>query len=227
MPIGIEGVMLTRTITVTKRQHRTYLDALPGWDQLEPQEQELVRNESQSLGEDLYFMNRSRTAAGKRLVALRAILEPKGMWGNFLHTGFGMSKSTAYNYINEFVTVTESLSPAIVEIALRRGLNLNPVAIKKYPAPKTEDAEEILAYLIKIQEKQPRLVKPAARPPEVIKECLRYVIARQRRLPHRVQGKFMQDLIRGLRSSTHAAESKAVSASSRTKIALVKKHKAA
>lgn len=196
-----EGNPLTKPNLVRTPQ-RTFLDTIPGWEELNPKEQELVRSETHALGEELYFARKSRSAIGKHLVALRAVLEPKKMWSPLLHNGFNMSKSTAYNYINEYLVLSQKLTPVFVEIALRRGLNLNPVVIDANPPPKTEDATEIMSYLQKIQSIRPEASGHDPKPEDILRECVKIVLTRYGRLHKRSRAKFIQDFVSMLLART-------------------------
>jgi hypothetical protein len=174
------------------------LERLAGWNELPPEEMELVRNKSQSLAEELYLERKSRAAAGKLLVELRAILDPKRMWGDFLLNGYGMSKSTAYNYINEYVMLTAKLPPPFVEVVLELGINFRPEMLEKAHPPKTEDRDKIVSYLETLKKKALRPVLVQDEPPdEVLKNCLNYVFNRWNKLPKRarVRERFKADLI--------------------------------
>jgi hypothetical protein len=178
----------------------TSLETLDGWDQLNKEEMELVRSKSQSLSEALYIERKSRVATGKILIELRAILEPKGMWRTFLDTGYRMSRSTAYNYINDYNILAESLPAEFVEIVIQRGYNLRREVLKRMPPPKTEDPEKIIHYLEAVQKKEPKatpVVVVNDPPDEILKDCVHYVGKRWKKLPKRghIRERFKTDFM--------------------------------
>lgn len=188
---------VSKTLALTKTGP-TSLDSLPGWDQLKEGEMELVRSKSQSLSESLYLERKSRAAAGKLLIELRTILDPKGLWGKYLLNYYGMSKSTAYNYINDYTNLTSSLPPPFVEIVLQRGFNIRREVLKRMPPPKTDDPEKITAYLEAVQKKAPRPVLVPTEPPDaLLRNCVHFVETRWKKLPKssRVRERFKTDFI--------------------------------
>jgi hypothetical protein len=162
------------------------LDTTKGWNKLKESEQKVVRDETKALTEALNLKTESELEVGRHLTELRKILEPKRMFISHLDTNFGMSRATAYRYMELYTVTKKKLPKPVLEVAMRRGYR--PVQLKiieNNPPPKTSDPIVIGKYLDKI-ERMPREVKPEAtphNPDTLLKECINFASSRFDKLP--------------------------------------------
>lgn len=129
---------------------------------------QIVMTEGQALAQALLLEGRSKLAIGEHLTRIQAVLEPRRVFGRFLH-GFNMSKRTAYRYIKGYSNAEKRLPEPILRAAMVRGMNLigetdeKPLgiytaAVKKLPMPEHATPKQAHEYLDKLEES--RKIKP-------------------------------------------------------------------
>lgn len=163
------------------------LASIRGWDKLKTAEQDIVRRETKELQQTIQDAGRLRLAIGEHLSRVRDVLgakNHKGMWEKWLKTlPFGLSRSSANRYIQNYEVARTILPKPYMELALTREtgfLDRNMVAVN--PPPKTRKKEEMIEYLDSLQ--KPHRASDLADDPEVMKrEVYQYWKLRFDRLP--------------------------------------------
>lgn len=193
--------------------HTDAFSKLSWWKKLNPQEQTAVIGESQLLGTALLAFGQSRMAVGQHLEKLQSLLEPHNVFQKFLKT-FRFSTRTAYRYISGYRNASSLLPEPIVKAAMTRGLPLvgdtavKPLGaytevVKTLPPPPAPTELQANQYLDAI-EKMRRETRtsnvfelPVGDPTTLLKECLRFVATRYKRLPQnkRTRDAWMNRLI--------------------------------
>lgn len=160
------------------------LETLTGWDQLQQNEQEKVKNETIAAQEDRKSERESRLSLGKRLLTIRTILEPVGAWVEWLKNVFHMSVATAYRYIENYEIVSKKVSKKLLTMALNLGFELPARKLETARPPKTDDPEENLRFLERINNSSKGKVIVVEHPPdEVLKLLLNEFVLGFKRLP--------------------------------------------
>lgn len=170
---------------------RSAMEKMPWWTELSPSEQRQVLLETQSLTEELDKFGLSKLAIGEHLVKLRDILEPKKKFVSYLKHNFpeAFSRATAYRWIDNYQTATNTLPAPFVEVAMSQGYHvIDAEMVEKNPPPRTHDKAKIVAYLKKIKEEGKKAAKESAGdrddPEDVKKELFNYGCIRIARLPN-------------------------------------------
>lgn len=163
------------------------LASIRGWDKLKTAEQDIVRRETRELQQTIQDAGKLRLAIGEHLSKVRDVLgakNHKGMWERWLKTRpFGISRTVAHRYIQNYEVARTIFPKPIMEVALMRETDLidrSLVAVN--PPPKTRDKEKIIEYLDSLH--KPRKAIDLAGDPEVMKrEVYQYWKIRYDRLP--------------------------------------------
>jgi len=165
-----------------------------GWSKLEAFEQDKVRQETLKLEEARGLESKSKLGQGEHLAKLQSILLPKKMFLSYIGEVFGMSRPTAYRYIDLYNAAQSKLPAPILEMAIRNGTKINAQILKANPPPKTEDRSAIKKYLDNLS---PMRVEVAKSPDQLLKECVNFVSTRWSQLPnnHKTRTAFVQALV--------------------------------
>lgn len=159
---------------------------MKGWDGLEAAEQHSIKAETAALAKALETSGRAKLAIGEHLFKIQQILEPKRIFNRYLKTlPFGLSRATAYRYIDNY-TVARTLLPApVMKVAMMRSTeNLNLKMVEASPPPKTQSVTKINDYFDALRA-GPKLVEAKSQTPDALKkDCYNYVHLRFQRLPN-------------------------------------------
>jgi hypothetical protein len=191
---------------------KNVLVAFPGWESLEPEEQDVVVEQGRLLAEALVDNSRSSLAIGEHLTKLQEVLEPKRMFVKFLKN-FHFSQRTAYRYMTAYQYAKEKLPDLALKLAAARGMNFvgysaeKPLGVytevvKRLPPPETNSRREIQEWLEEIDErtkarrkraKTPRLGDPD----ELLEQVYRFIHLRVQQLPghHKTRGSFLRSIV--------------------------------
>lgn len=174
--------------------------ALSWWKKLSADEHVAVVNESKMLAQSLLHFGQAKVAIGEHLERLQGILEPHNVFQKFLKQ-FRFSKRTAYRYIAGYKNAKAALPQTVVKAAMQRGINIigdsenKPLgiyteAVKTLPPPQAPTDEQANAYLDALEKmrKETRTTAtvmelPVGDPNTLLKESLRFVTTRYKRLP--------------------------------------------
>jgi len=99
------------------------LTALPWWNKLEALDQSAVAKEDRELTHQLLVNSQSRLAIGKSLEAIRARLEPHGLFGRYIKYK-KFKRTIAYRRINEYKNSMANLPEPVVKVAMERNINI-------------------------------------------------------------------------------------------------------
>ena len=170
------------------KRTRTTIDfsTMKGWDGLESAEQQSIKTETAALAKALEVSGRAKLAIGEHLFKIQQILEPRRIFNRYLKTlPFGLSRATAYRYIDNY-TVARTLLPApVMKVAMMRSTeNLNLKMVEATPPPKTQNVTKINDYFDRLRT-GPKLVEAKSQTPDALKkDCYNYVHLRFQRLPN-------------------------------------------
>lgn len=174
--------------------------ALSWWKKLSAEDHVAVVSESKMLAQSLLHFGQAKVAIGEHLERLQGILEPHNVFQKFLKQ-FQFSKRTAYRYIAGYKNAKAALPEVVLKAAMARGINIvgdtdaKPLgayteAVKTLPPPATLTDQQANAYLDALEKmrKETRttatvLELPVGDPNTLLKECLRFVSTRYKRLP--------------------------------------------
>lgn len=176
------------------------LEAMPGWAELEKNEQSAIRNETQALNEALYTAGNARLAIGEHLSRVRDVLgakNHKGMWEHYLAT-LHFSRATAHRYIQNYEVTRTILPKPVLQVAMMRGVDTIPAKmVEAMPPPRTTDPAKIGRYLDKLAKGAgPQLVlKPAANLEMELRKTFNVVRLAYDRVALRHRDSFMERLI--------------------------------
>ncbi len=173
------------------------LEALRGWEKLEPQEQTAVRAEYRAIADALHSEGKSRLAVGQHLVAAQEILAPKRMFDRFIRQNFHLSRSTAFNYINLYKAALQDAPKKVLDIAMSknyRAIN-KPHIFKTYPPPKTNSPAKIIQYLDKLEKRRSKVVSIHKSPDNLIKQALHSVGVCWEKIPKPQRREWSRQLI--------------------------------
>lgn len=174
------------------------LAALKGWDDLNPNDQKTVSEETAELQREIIQEGRSKLAIGEHLFHIQEILQPRRMFVAYLKN-FRFSRATAYRYIELFQAVSDKLPAPVLTIALEKGFaRIRPEAIENQPPPKTENKAKILEYLESVEKARKPVPREESYDPDLLmKECYNFVHLRFQRLPnnHRTRTNWMRNLV--------------------------------
>lgn len=168
---------------------RSALTTTKWWSKLNAGEQRLVLLETQSFVEHRVRCGLSRLAMGKHLLAIKEVLDHKGLWTAFLKSQCNFSRATAFRYIAEYQRTAERLPEIILRVAIATGYDtIDAKTVEKLPPPKTTDRAKIVTYLKKLSTAASDRRKRTAEPEELdsdaaLRECLHFVKKRFERLP--------------------------------------------
>jgi hypothetical protein len=174
------------------------LEQSKGWDKLSTEEQAFLKTESTEVLNGLKIEAQSKLSIGEHLTRIQDILGPKRLFVSFVDHNFGMSRATAYRYIDQFKVGKKLLPQPILEVAVARGTRITEDVIRQLPPPNTTNTEVIRQYLENV-ERQPHPI--ASRINEdydsLLKECLNFVVLRESRVPgnQRDKNNWHDDLI--------------------------------
>lgn len=164
------------------------------WSKLEPHDQDRVRQETLKLEEARGLESKSKLGQGEHLSKLQSILLPKKMFLSYIKEVFGMSRATAYRYIELYAVAQSKLPSPVLDMAIQSGTRINAQILKDNPPPKTEDRSKIQEYLSNLR---PMRVEVAKSPDVLLKECVNFVSTRWGQLPsnHKARTAFVQSLV--------------------------------
>lgn len=180
-----------------------------GVGELEPREKQILEREAKALRSDMVTFAQSKLAIGEHLLKIHEILEPKRVFGRFLdNLRSGLSKKTAYRYIEGFQNAGQILSEPILREAMARGMNMlgtgdkplgrYTLAVKRLPPPRSTNPKVIDQYLENVQEKTREIYSNELErdEDELVKEVFRFFDARFQRLPnhHKTRRRFVETL---------------------------------
>jgi hypothetical protein len=181
-----------------------------GVGELEPREKQILEREAKALRSDMVTFAQSKLAIGEHLAKIHEILEPKRVFGRFLdNLRSGLSKRTALRYIDGFHNAAAMLPEPVLREAMARGMNIlghtedrplgrYTLAVKRLPAPKSNNPKVIDAYLEEVAEKTRELYSNELErdEDELVKEVFRFFDARFQRLPnsHKTRRRFVETL---------------------------------
>jgi hypothetical protein len=173
------------------------LEALRGWEKLEPQEQTALRAEYRAIADALHSEGKSRLAIGQHLLKAQEILAPKRLFVRFLKRSFHMSRSTAFNYINLYKAAIEYAPKKVIDIAMSKNYRAvnKPNIFKAYPPPKTESVSRIIQYLDGLENKKQKVVTVHHTPETLMKRALHAVEVNLSRVPKQERRNWMRSLI--------------------------------
>lgn len=176
-------------------------NSLSWYKKLNNDEQGAVLTEGQQLGQSLLQFGRSRLAVGEHLTKLSKILEPHKAFEKFLKH-FHFSKRTAYRYIRGFENAKARLPETVLRAAMARGVQIvgesetRPLgvyteAVAALPLPKGATEAQAITYLDRLEAVRKQTKSEATGIPMLImgdpstlmKEALRFVTVRYKRLP--------------------------------------------
>lgn len=185
------------------------LASLDGWDALQKEEQTTIQSLTELALQDLETEHKSRLSFGTHLITLNDILRPQGMWKAYLHSTFSMSQASAYRYMDLAKAVQERLPDHLRELAIRRGVDIRPRALKMVPVVKSDDPKKIEAYFEKISRPAPRVIAITDNLDQITKDCVHYTLTRIKRLPKnsRTKANFLRSYV-GILISELGIESK-------------------
>jgi hypothetical protein len=173
--------------------------------ELDPKERATLEKETKGLGSDMVNFGRARMAIGERLVRIREILQPKGVFVRFLDE-IRFDRKTAYNLMNGFENAKANLPEIYLLAAMSRGLDMmgtneeRPLgrfteAVAALPPPKTQDPKKVHDYLDKVVQfrKEHYLQERTYSLDRIELECFRFVDSRVKRLPrsHKARKAFL------------------------------------
>lgn len=160
------------------------LENLPGWGELKENARDEVKNETIAAYEDRKTERESRLSLGKRLSHVRSILEPVGGWVSWCHDVFNMSVATAYRYIKNFQIVSNKVPKPVLTVALQLGYELPAKKIESSRPPKSQNQQEIVRYLERINSStKSKVVVIEHNPDDVLKVLLNEFILGFNKLP--------------------------------------------
>lgn len=180
-----------------------------GVGELDAKERQELEREARALRSEMVKFAQSKLAIGEHLLKIHDILEPKRVFGRFLdNLRSGLSKKTAYRYIEGFQNAKAMLPDNVLREAMARGMNMlgtnekplgrYTLAVKRLPAPKSDNPKVIDAYLEKVQDKTRELYSNELErdEDELVKEVFRFFDARFQRLPnsHKTRRRFVETI---------------------------------
>jgi hypothetical protein len=173
------------------------LEALRGWEKLEPQEQSAVRAEYRAITDALYAEGKSRLAIGQHLLKAQEILAPKRLFVRFLKRSFHMSRSTAFNYINLYRAAMEDAPKKVIDIAMSKNYRAvnKPNIFKTYPPPKTTSTAKIIQYLDRLETRKLKVVSVHHTPEILMKRALHTIEVNWNKVPKQERRNWMRSLI--------------------------------
>lgn len=173
------------------------IDDLARLAELSEEEQATIRREGKALARAMVNYGFSKLEIGKRLINLRTVLEPHGLFVRLLQT-LHFTPRTAYRYMYGFQNASKILPEAVLEEAMARGYRMigespnTPVgvyteAVKQLPPPKNPSPEAARKYLdsverLRRQHARTGRQKPVEDPEYVIDECFRSFDSRLKRI---------------------------------------------
>lgn len=121
----------------------------------------IVAKEDAELSHELEVNGRSRLAIGKHLEAIRARLEPHGIFGRYLKYK-NIKRTIAYRRMNEYKNSSANLPESVVTAAMARNINIlgespdRPLgvytdAVATLPPPSNPTIEQADAYLTQLE----------------------------------------------------------------------------
>jgi len=185
------------------------LSTLPGWSDLDADEQRTIETETQQLGQAFDGLVRSRLAVGEHLTRIHVLLEPRRMFSQYCDY-VGLQRSVAYNAITAYANATKTLPEPILRVAAARGVNMLGIhehrplgkytdAVKRLPPPKTQETAKIVEWLEEVeilrrkQKQKAAAVEPD--PDDLLKEAYRFVILKIDRVPPRRRRAWLGKLV--------------------------------
>jgi hypothetical protein len=192
--IPLKGAEDTEMTAEKAEQAAINPETFQGWGKLEPSEQEAVKKETQSLDDSRRMESVSKLQVGEHLSKLQKVLEPKRLFISFLDEVFGMSRATAYRYMEMYQTAKGHMPAPVLEIAIERGSKIDPEILKKSTPPQTTDRTAIQKYLETLR--PVRATSEAKTPDLLLKECFNFVASRWAMLPNNMKTRtaFMRSL---------------------------------
>lgn len=193
--------MAGKSLAATDMSPSTLLQTLPGWDGLSRKDQIFIERETKGLGEALADYGRSRLAIGERLTNIKDKL-PAGMFAKYLGA-YHFKRSTAYKTMAEYKNAVQWLPEPVLRRAMARNMPLlgesdeSPLgpytkAVKRLPAPESEDPIVIDQYLDSLEESRKRTDARSPKMAEVdedsevlLKHAYRFVSTRLKKIPNR------------------------------------------
>lgn len=196
--------MARKTMQMAEVSNIVKVDAfasLSWYKKLNQDEQGAVMLEGQQLGQSLLQYGRSRLAVGEHLTKISKILEPHKAFEKFLKH-FHFSKRTAYRYIRGYENAKAVLPESVLRAAMARGMQVvgesetRPLgvyteAVAALPVPAEATDAQATTYLDQLEAVRRQSKSDAQNipllfvgdPSVLMKECLRFVSVRYRRLP--------------------------------------------
>jgi hypothetical protein len=184
----------------TKRQPTTGLatfDHLAKLAEINDDEKAIIQREGKALARAMVNYGFSKLEIGKRLINLRTVLEPHGLFVRLLQT-LHFTPRTAYRYMYGYQNASKILPETVLEEAMARGYRMigespaTPVgvyteAVKQLPPPKDPSPAAARKYLDSVEklrrqyttEGRHNSVEDAE---DVLEECFRFFDSRLRRI---------------------------------------------
>lgn len=179
-------------IRVVKRN--VSLEALRGWNQLEPEEQQRVQSENRLLFEEVEKLGEGKLAIGHHLYNLREILGAKnhrGLWERYLKTT-PFSRATANRYIQNYEVTRTILPQPILQVAMLRGMDtISAKTVEAFPPPRTLNPLKINNYLDSLHSR-PVLVEKKVDVDGLQKSAFNSVRLAYEKVPNRQKEEFLE-----------------------------------
>jgi hypothetical protein len=158
---------------VRKSTELVSLESLTGWDTLEKNEQSSVTKSTESAKLNRASMRQSRLAFGADLIAVREVLMPKGMWTGYCRSIFHMSVATAFRYTKHYEVISKKIEQPLIDFAIEAGYEIPLKALEASRPPKTEDPDEMVRFLERINaSEKKKVVVIEYDPNDVLKDVL-------------------------------------------------------
>lgn len=191
---------------------------LGGWQNLNTDEQNTVVRETEEMAEAVVREGFSKLEIGKHLSEVRKVLEPHGIFVDYLKEIPQINWRTAYRYMSTWENVQESLPEHALKFLLARGVNIvgyskdEPLGaytepLAKLPPPKSQSSEvlnkwvdDLMDMTAKQKHKRKKLAmngEDESDPEILLKESVRFSVRNFRKLPrnHKSRTAWMQKLV--------------------------------
>lgn len=196
------------SIAVSTPSYLVSLTQQEWWGNLQQGEQKSLQSASTALARALVEHGKSRMAIGRSLAAVQEILEPHGLFIQYLRN-FHFSLATAYRYINGWKNVKDRLPEPILEAALSRGLDLiggstdkpfgvYTIAAQATPIPRNPTPEAAVKWISTVTERvksTPREPPPAPELETLLRTAFQSLRTTMRKLTEGERAQFLTTLI--------------------------------